>query len=161
MTEDDMTPTRDEGPNVEDARLEELDLETCLQHLRAEPVGRVGVVVDGFPIVLPVNYRLVETLGLTWVALRTRPGNVIDQASDKVAFEIDGIDAGRRRGWSVLVRGTLHHIDPDAASFRDRFDAAPWLNDRDAWLVIEPFSITGRELHPSERDWAFHVGSYL
>jgi nitroimidazol reductase NimA-like FMN-containing flavoprotein (pyridoxamine 5'-phosphate oxidase superfamily) len=157
-----MTPAREEGASMEDARLEALDLETCLQHLRAEVVGRVGVVVDGFPIVLPVNYRLVETLGLTWVALRTRPGNVIDQASDKVAFEIDGIDATRRRGWSVLVRGTLQHIDPDAAAFRDRFDSAPWLEtERDAWLVIEPFSVTGRELHPTEQDWAFHMGAYL
>ena len=65
------------------AWLENLDLETCLEHLRAGVVGRVGVVVDGVPIVLPVNYRLVETLGLTWVALRTRPGNVIDQASNQ------------------------------------------------------------------------------
>ncbi len=117
--------------------------------------------MDAFPIVLPVNYRLVETLGLTWVALRTRPGNVIDQRRSKVAFEIDGIDPSRHRGWSVLVRGTLQAIDPDAADFRGRFDAAPWLADRDAWLVIEPFSITGRELHPAEEEWAFHLGAYL
>lgn len=28
-------------------------------------------------------------------------------------------------------------------------------------LVIEPFSITGRELHPAEEEWAFHVMAYL
>jgi nitroimidazol reductase NimA-like FMN-containing flavoprotein (pyridoxamine 5'-phosphate oxidase superfamily) len=125
-------------------------------------VGRVGVVVDGFPIVLPVNFRMVETSGLTWVAFRTRPGNVIDQASTKVAFEIDGIDPSQQRGWSVLVRGTLLAIDPEAASFRERFDAEPWLaTERDAWLVIEPFSITGRELHRDEQEWAFHHRAYL
>jgi uncharacterized protein len=147
---------------MDEAWLETLDLETCLMHLRAEQVGRLAIVADGYPIVLPVNYRLVETSGLTWVALRTRPGNVIDHASTKVALEIDSIDPAHRRGWSVLVRGTLHHVDPEAASFRDRFDAEPWLmTDRDAWLVIEPFSITGRELHPSQQEWAFHLRAYL
>lgn len=62
----------------------------------------------------------------------------------------------------MLVRGTLQHIDADAAGFRERFDAVPWLMiERDAWLVIEPFAITGRELHPSEPGWAFHRVAYL
>ena len=143
--------------------LQPLDLETCIDHLRASEVGRLGTVAkDGVPVVLPVNFRLVETLGLTWIALRTRPGNVIDQAGTKVAFEIDSIDPSHHRGWSVLVRGTLLRIDPDSAGFRERFDTAPWLEtERDSWLVIEPFSITGRELHPSQTDWAFHRDAYL
>src|SRR6185312_9821070 len=107
--------------------LEALDLESCLEYLRAERVGRIGIIVDGSPIVLPITYRLLETSGLTWIALRTRPGNVIDQASMNVAFEIDGIDPVRRGGWSVLVRGALQRVDRDAASFRDRFDPEPWL----------------------------------
>jgi hypothetical protein len=62
----------------------------------------------------------------------------------------------------VLVRGALQHVDPEAADFRERFDPQPWMTtDRDSWLVIEPYSITGRELHPSERDWAFHATAYL
>ena len=147
---------------MEDAWLETLDLEACLQHLRTEHVGRLAIVAAGYPLVVPVNYRMVETSGLTWVALRTRPGNVIDQASTNVAFEIDGIDATRHGGWSVLVRGTLQPVDPDAAGFRERFDSQPWLtSERDAWLTIEPFAISGRELHPSEQEWAFHVSAYL
>lgn len=147
---------------MDEAWLETLDLETCLKHLRSEQVGRLAIVADGFPIVLPITYRLLETSSSTWVALRTRSGNVIDQASMNVAFEIDGIDAAHHRGWSVLVRGMLQHVDPDAAGFRERFDPQPWMaTDRDAWLIIEPFSITGRELHPSEQEWAFHLGAYL
>jgi Pyridoxamine 5'-phosphate oxidase len=120
------------------------------------------VVVDEFPVVLPVNYRLVETSGRTWVAIRTRPGNVLDQASMHVAFETDSIDPAHRQGWSVLVRGTLHHVDPDAADFRARFDPEPWMAaERDARLVIEPFSITGRQLHAAEREWPFHPTAYL
>ena len=141
---------------------EALDLDACLEHLRADVVGRLGIVADGLPLVLPVNYRVVETLGLTWVVLRTRPGNVIDEASTHVALEIDGIDLAHSRAWSVLVRGTLARIDPEAAGFRERFNPEPWLStDRDAWLVIEPFSITGRELHSSDESWAYHPRAYL
>jgi nitroimidazol reductase NimA-like FMN-containing flavoprotein (pyridoxamine 5'-phosphate oxidase superfamily) len=145
-----------------DAWLEELDVETCLGLLSESAVGRVAVVADGFPIVLPVNYQLVETSGLTWVALRTRPGNIIDRAQMPAAFEIDAVDPARGQGWSVLVRGNLQHVDPDAADFRTRFDPEPWIPaDRGAWLVIEPFSITGRRLHAAEAEWAFHPRAYL
>jgi len=147
---------------MEETWAEELDLDTCLEHLRQHIVGRIGVIVDGCPVVLPVNYRLMETAGLTWVVLRTRTGNVIDTASERVAFEIDGIDVMRERGWSVLVRGTLGHVDPRAAEFRSRFDPEPWLSDdRDSWLMIEPFSITGRELRSAEQLWAYDARAYL
>jgi hypothetical protein len=123
---------------MEETWAEELDLDTCLDRLRAHTVGRVGVLVEGFPLVLPVNYRLMETAGRTWVVLRTRTGNVIDTASERVAFEIDGIDA-----------------------FRERFDPEPWLGERDSWLMIEPFSITGRELRAAEQLWAYDARAYL
>jgi nitroimidazol reductase NimA-like FMN-containing flavoprotein (pyridoxamine 5'-phosphate oxidase superfamily) len=141
--------------------LEELSHENCLAYLREGTVGRLAIVVHDAPVILPVNFRLVETVELTWIALRTRPGNVIEAAPPRVAFEIDGIDAGRREGWSVLVRGTMHHVDPGAADFATRFDAHPWLADRDAWLVIEPFAITGRRLHATTNEWAFHQRAYL
>jgi hypothetical protein len=35
------------------------------------------------------------------------------------------------------------------------------LAERDSWLVIEPFAITGRRLHAATREWAFHVDAYL
>ena len=141
---------------------EELDLDACLARLRSHAVGRLAVVTDDYPIVLPVNYRLVEALGVTWLALRTRPGNVIDQAPKPVAFEIDDVDPGQDGAWSVLVRGTLARVDSEAADFRERFDPHPWLAaERDAWLVIEPFSITGRVLHSAEETWAYHPRAYL
>jgi nitroimidazol reductase NimA-like FMN-containing flavoprotein (pyridoxamine 5'-phosphate oxidase superfamily) len=147
---------------MSDARLEVLTYDECLQLLRAYSVGRIGVIVNDAPLVLPVNYRLVETVDLTFLAVRTRPGNIIERAGWNVAFEIDDIDTAHHEGWSVLVRGTLHPIDPDAADFKDRFDPHPWLTtERDAWLMIEPFAITGRRLHPDALEWAFHVRGYL
>ncbi len=145
-----------------EAWLEELSFEECLDLLRQGSVGRIAVVVNEFPVILPINYRLVETDGIAWIAVRTRPGNVIDSAEMNVAFEIDGIDEYHAQGWSVLARGTLHRVDPDAADFRERFDPQPWLlEERDAWLVIQPFAITGRRLHSASRDWAFHERGYM
>jgi nitroimidazol reductase NimA-like FMN-containing flavoprotein (pyridoxamine 5'-phosphate oxidase superfamily) len=132
-----------------DNRSDPIALDTCLELLRARTVGRIATVHDGFPVIVPVNYRLAETAGRTWIAFRTRPGNVIEGSSIHVAFEIDDVDHVSRTGWSVLVRGTLHHVDPDVADFRERFDSHPWLTaERDAWMIIEPFSIEGRRLQP-------------
>jgi nitroimidazol reductase NimA-like FMN-containing flavoprotein (pyridoxamine 5'-phosphate oxidase superfamily) len=145
------------------SQLEVLSGDDCLTRLRVQTVGRVAFGDDdGAPVVLPVNYLLVETAHHTWIALRTRPGTHLDRAPLLVAFEVDAIDTARHEGWSVLVRGTLHHIDPDAADFRERFDPAPWLlEDRDSWLVIEPFAISGRRLHAPELAWAFDAAGYL
>ena len=146
---------------MNDTQLITLDLEACLQHLRHEKVGRIAVVQDEYPLVVPVNYRFVEAAQRNWVALRTRAGNVIDRASSRVAFEIDGIDDTHRRGWSVLVRGTMLPVDEDAADFAEQFDSDTWLStDRDTWLVIEPFSITGRALEPGT-PWPFSADAYL
>jgi nitroimidazol reductase NimA-like FMN-containing flavoprotein (pyridoxamine 5'-phosphate oxidase superfamily) len=144
-----------------DTTMEALSYEECLQRLRAATVCRLAVVVNDFPVVVPVNYRLMETLDLTWIALRTRPGNVIDQAALPAALEIDEIDVARHEGWSVLVRGTLHHLDPDSGSMRERFDSEPWLaEERDAWMVIQPFWISGRRLRTPSAEWAFERESF-
>jgi nitroimidazol reductase NimA-like FMN-containing flavoprotein (pyridoxamine 5'-phosphate oxidase superfamily) len=137
-----------------------LDLDECLALLRAYEVGRLAVVTDTGPVIVPVNYRLVETGDLRWIALRTVAGGLLDEPGTQVAFEIDEIGPGHR-GMSVLVRGTLVHVDPDAAGYRERFDSEPWVPGRDVWLAIEPFSITGRELEPGDDEWAFSIKAYL
>ena len=128
--------------------LDEIDLRDCVELLRFGDFGRIAVDIDGGPVIVPVNFRLVEAPGRTWVALRTRPGNLLDRDRVPAAFEVDHVDHAAREGWSVLVRGTLLRVDPDAGDFRALFDPKPWVTDeRDRWLVIEPFAITGRRLH--------------
>ena len=158
-------PARTEAPRsspVNDAWLERLAIDECLTLLRANTIGRIAFEVDDFPVIVPVNYRLVEASGHVWLALRTRPDSVVDRAPMNVAFEVDGIDPVHRQGWSVLARGTLHHVDPDAEDFGEDFDLEPWIRtERDAWLVIDPVAITGGRLHAEERQWAFHIRAYL
>ena len=130
--------------------------------LLSHAVGRVAVIVNGFPVVLPVNYRVAQHSGGTWIALRTRPGGLMDRAPQPVALEIDGVDPAREQGWSVLVRGSLLHVDPEAGDFRSRFDPEPWLTeDRDAWLIIEPFDISGRRLRRGDAEWPFSPDAYV
>jgi hypothetical protein len=53
-----------------------------------------------------------------------------------------------------VVRGTLHHVDPDAADFRLRFDPDSWVaREHDVWMVIDAFQITGRELSDPALPW--------
>ena len=142
--------------------LDHLSADTCIDLLRIHSVGRISVIAEGFPIVHPVNYRLVENRSGPWILIRTRPGNVVDQAGENAAFEIDSIDPGHSTGWSVLVRGQLAHIDDDAVErIKEQFDPLPWLGGRDSWLVIKPVLITGRRLRTLDVEWAFHIRGYL
>lgn len=137
--------------------MEKLTTEACLDLLRAGSVGRLAFVVDEFPVTFPVNYRVAEIPQIApWIMVRTRPGNTIDHAPLRVAFEIDGIDAEHRQGWSVLVRGTIHHVDDvDVLGLRDHFDPEPWLgDDRTTWLFVKPLFITGRRLVAADMEWA-------
>src|SRR5438046_10742548 len=103
-----------------DAWLESLSQEQCLGLLRQGTIGRIAFVVDGDPIILPVNYRLVEPTSGPLLAVRTRPGNVIEQGATNVAFEIDSIDLVHHQGWTVLVRAELRHAAPTSPPFRQR-----------------------------------------
>ena len=132
------------APGDNDERV--LSLDECLDLLGAHRVGRIAILTDAGPVIVPVNYRLVRTSDLRWIAFRTRLGGILDRSSLHVAFEIDHIDDEHRTGWSVLVRGTLQHVDPDAADFAVHHDSEPWVLDRDAWLIIQPYVIEGRRL---------------
>ena len=137
-------------PSTERAAKEgrELALADCLDLLDAHQVGRIAILTDTGPVVVPVNYRLVRTSDLNWIAFRTRLGGILDRTSLTVAFEIDEIDDANQTGWSVLVRGMLQHVDPDAADFGGRFNSEPWVVDRDSWMIIHPYRIEGRRLEP-------------
>ena len=136
------------------AGLEALTLDECLERLASHHTGRLALFVDEYPLIVPVNYRLVELPGRRWIAVRTRRGGVIDRADMYVAFEIDDIVPERRTGWSVVVRGTLHRVDPNAADFGRRFDPDSWVaREHDMWMVIDAFQITGRELRDPTLPW--------
>jgi hypothetical protein len=139
--------------------LEMLKLTTkeCLHLLEMTDIGRISVVEDSYPIVLPVNFKMTRLDGNPVIAIRTRPGNVLDHVGEHVGFEIDGVDLGHDGGWSVFVQGTMLGAVP-----HERLDSRPLVSaGRDAWRIIEISNISGRRVLPDPMRWAYHPAGYL
>jgi uncharacterized protein len=144
-----------------DGFLETLSDEDCLRLLRMGSIGRVGVVVDGFPVIVPANYRVIEDAEGIGLTVRTGSGSAMDQALE-AALEVDGIDPLHHQGWSVLVRGLLTHLsDLDVERLGRAGDPHPWVGERDSWLLLRPIGITGRRLFAPEIQWEFTLRGYL
>src|SRR3954464_10696845 len=135
----------------------EFSTSDCELLLASLDIGRVAVVEGGVPLVFPINYKLATFGAKLVIAIRTRPGNVIDHPGKPVCFEIDGVDPGRDGGWSVLVRGVLVESSPDPDHDSQPLDS----EDRDAWRIIIPTHITGRRVLNRSALWSFHAAGYL
>ena len=127
--------------------MEELDEAECLRLLASTTVGRVGFIVDGRPIVLPVNYAID---GRT-VVFRTGEGTVLNRtALQMIAFQVDKIDDATHSGWSVLAQGVAQDvgtaIDARSEQLR-RLALVTWAPDRrDRWFRLDADTLTGRRL---------------
>lgn len=140
------TPVDPEIP-VDHTGLRVMGLDECLERLARTPVGRFAFPLDGEICVLPVAH----TLDGVDVCFRTRGNSKIEAAVDKerVAYEVDGWEAGTRTGWSVLVQGTAVVVDEaaDVRRLEDSSDPA-WveLSEDYQWIRVRTQSITGRSL---------------
>jgi nitroimidazol reductase NimA-like FMN-containing flavoprotein (pyridoxamine 5'-phosphate oxidase superfamily) len=125
-----------------------LGRDECLTLLRLHRVGRLAVVIEGQPHILPLNYAVDEE-GV--IVFRTGELTAATKVSlAKVAFEVDDIDFERREGWSVAVHGygrdISDAIDRESERLR-RLPLRPWVpGRRDQWFKITPAEITGRYL---------------
>lgn len=110
--------------------LEVLSRAECLELLARKRLGRVAVSMGALPVVVPVNYALLDGD----VVFRTGTGTKLDAAVTNmvVAFEVDDADDVDRSGWSVLVTGIASEVT-DA----DEADAAAELLGN-AWLPVAP-----------------------
>ncbi|WP_033309483.1 pyridoxamine 5'-phosphate oxidase family protein [Streptomyces iakyrus] len=127
-------------------RFAELTEAECRSLLSTHGVGRLAVPADAGPVVIPVNYSVIEG----GIVFRTAPGTAPAQAAGhRVAFEADRIDEAFSEGWSVLVRGPATTVtDPDeVARLEEQAYSTPWAGGRrDLWLRIEPVAVTGRRI---------------
>jgi len=124
----------------------ELGERECRELLSTHGVGRLAVSTFSGPLVVPVNYSVIDRA----IVFRTGPHTTPWQAlGSRVAFEVDRIDDAFSQGWSVLVRGRARGVtDPDALrGLEKRAYTAPWAGgERPVWVRIEPIAITGRRL---------------
>ena len=143
-----MDPLSPNSPSlpVDRVGIEILSFAQCQELLAGCIVGRIGMFVNGEPVILPVNYRYVRGS----VVFRTALGEKSDAAvmEKPVAFEIDDWDPARETGWSVLVKGTAHEVDADDAAVVEASTLQPWARavERDIWVRIVPNEITGRRI---------------
>lgn len=150
-------------PERTSKRLSTLTTEECLRRLATQEIGHLAVVVDHYPQVFCVNYRLDDFV----VVFRTQIGGRLLAANHRnVGFEVDHLDPVRRCGWSVLVRGMAEDVtdrEGDLITERGRgLEIDPWVpGDHPRIMRIIPAKITGRELSSGDVDCATDVRGYL
>lgn len=142
------SPAGDEARHM---TLEPLSVEECCRLLATEKVGRVGISVRALPVVLPVNYSLLDGD----IVIRTGAGTKLDAALSGavVAFEIDGTDPMYHSGWSVLVQGRASEMTDASQVARAReLPLRPWAPGmRDHYVRIAPERISGRRLAVADK----------
>ena len=137
-------------PDRTPMQLSTLSVDECLRRLATQEIGRLAVVVDHYPQVFCVNYRLDDFV----VVFRARLGGRLIGAHHKnVGFEVDNLDSARRTGWTVMVRGMAEDVTDrqgDLVTERSRRLAVePWVPGEHPRIIrIIPAKITGRELGP-------------
>ena len=123
-----------------------LDKARCRELLAEASVGRVAVVVNGVPEVVPVNYALLDGD----VVFRSGSGTKLHAAlaSQPVSFEVDRIDEATRTGWSVLLSGTSSVItDPIDRKRVDELGLEAWApGRRDDIVRVRADLLSGREI---------------
>lgn len=132
-----------------------LDDDTCWARLADEPVGRVAVVVDGRPHLIPLNH-VVRNRELLFVSVPgTKLHRVLHNPGQPAAFEVDRYDRATHAAWSVIVHGTLHPVQDLVEHTRQDIRGRPiWLDgyrDR-TWIRLHPERVEGRELVPPDLD---------
>lgn len=136
-----LLPTMETGADA----VEVLTEAECRRLLASTEVGRVGVVVDGQPLIFPVNY----VLDGRYVVIHSDFGAKLSGASfARVAFEIDSFDPTTRSGWSVLVQGMGHDVTDSVDHTSEHLQTvpvAPWApGPKPRLLRIETKTVTGR-----------------
>jgi nitroimidazol reductase NimA-like FMN-containing flavoprotein (pyridoxamine 5'-phosphate oxidase superfamily) len=126
----------------------ELSGDECRSLIESQEVGRLAVIIGGYPEVFPVNYAIVRDR----IVVRTDPGAKLARAQfERVCFQVDDLDRATRTGWSVLIKGVVHRLD-DTHHLGDEIARAaqriaPWVgSERRQVLVITPVSTTGRRI---------------
>ncbi|WP_028803816.1 helix-turn-helix domain-containing protein [Streptomyces sp. 142MFCol3.1] len=136
------------GPGLagHDPKFTELSRTECGDLLATHGVGRLGVSSPRGPVVIPVNYSVVDGTIVFRTARGTTPSLAV---GSPVSFEVDRIDDAFSQGWSVLVRGHARLVTDlgEERLLAARVYSTPWAGGRrNLWVRIEPYDVTGRRI---------------
>ncbi|MFF7452438.1 MULTISPECIES: pyridoxamine 5'-phosphate oxidase family protein [unclassified Streptomyces] len=127
--------------------LDELDIDECWRRLGTHGVGRVASTTAEGPMVLPVNYTVVDGAIIFRTAADSATAQVL---GEQVAFEVDHIDEVHGRGWSVVVRGHARSVTrPESLSRLEGLARSdPWAGGRrEVWVCVDVLAISGRAIN--------------
>ena len=134
------------------SQLLELTRDECLALLRGNRyLGRIGYVVDGVPVIVPVNFVLDDES----VVFSTNQGSKLSWLGNhsRVAFQVDQGRPFDESGWSVLVRGTAQEVTDQAEVRALRRGPRSWATApaTEHWVRITIEEISGRQLEHGSR----------
>lgn len=142
-----MGHPEDNAEMDEGQRLETLDRDECISLLRHGGfVGRLGLIVDGRPLVFPVNFMFDNDAVVFCTAAGTKLHAIVNGVD--VAFEIDDSRALHHSGWSVLVQGRAEVVTDSGAVARFRGGPLrPWAKGARAnWIRVPLGEVSGRRI---------------
>jgi uncharacterized protein len=133
--------------NHHQTRVQELSRTEALELLQGHAyVGRLGFIIDGKPMILPVNYLADEAS----IVFCTEPGTKLSAVGggSSVVFEVDDSRALYHSGWSVIVQGIAHEVtDPDELNALRRGPLHSWgAHASEHWVRISLDEISGRRI---------------
>jgi len=131
--------------------LEVLAADECLDLMRTQVVGRIGLSSGALPVVLPVHFAIVGDE----ILIRAHQGTTLDAATRQtiVAFEADQVDNHTGAGWSVMVQGIARRtadpeLPPAAQQALER-----WLDPHQSHVVAVSIDfISGRRIEALSTD---------
>jgi nitroimidazol reductase NimA-like FMN-containing flavoprotein (pyridoxamine 5'-phosphate oxidase superfamily) len=130
------------------AMMQELPREECVELLASHHFGRLAVVMNGSPVIRPVNYAFDRPTQS--VIFRTGRGSKFQALLNaaEASFEIDGINETARTGWSVIIQGVTAAVNLPADIRRlDALGLQPWAPGRKPhWVHIRARTVSGRRI---------------
>ena len=107
--------------------MQTLEASECVELMKSVPVGRIAITIKALPVILPVNFVVIDDV----IVFRTVPGTKLAAATSGavVAFEVDSYEPHGRTGWSVVVQGMASEVtDPLELESVRRSGVASWAN---------------------------------
>jgi len=118
----------------------------CRTLIETGGVGRIAFSTTAGPVVLPVNFTVVNGS----IVVRTYSGSLIESRGDeRVAFEVDHLDEVLCQGWSVLIQGQAHRVlqPGELRHLQEAATVVPWPGgEPEVYIRIVPDQISGRRI---------------
>jgi nitroimidazol reductase NimA-like FMN-containing flavoprotein (pyridoxamine 5'-phosphate oxidase superfamily) len=120
----------------------------CADLVASAGIGRVAICTADGPQVFPVNFLVASGM----ILFRTSAYGELGRALVKrprIAFQVDHIEHERKRGWSVVARGTAEPMD-DADAMLDlqpKSNLIPWAEGtRNLVISVQGYELSGRRV---------------